>query len=175
MEGNKRHLTKAEIEVREKAEKSMVTGTEMKPSPQVKANKAAVKEFNRIKKMFQVIDKNDGIFEGVINRYCMLHGECIDLTEKMKQINEELDTLTQLKLSGEIEFLEYLDRRSGLTSAYLNIDKNLMSKRKQMLDIEKENIMTIQSALRSIPKKPEEAPTSGMAAFLAKRAGGHGS
>ena len=33
------------------------------------------------------------------------------------------------------------------------IDKQLQTKRKMLLDIEKENVMTITSALRSIPKK----------------------
>jgi hypothetical protein len=39
-----------------------------------------------------------------------------------------------------------------------------------MLAIEKENLMTIASALRSIPKKVEKKKKeSGMAAFMAKR------
>ena len=36
-----------------------------------------------------------------------------------------------------------------------DLDKQLQPKRKMLLDIEKENIMTIASALRVIPKKPE--------------------
>jgi hypothetical protein len=38
----------------------------------------------------------------------------------------------------------------------MKLDKKLMEKRRAMLDLEKENIMTIASALRSIPKKPPE-------------------
>ena len=38
-------------------------------------------------------------------------------------------------------------------SSMLSIDKQIVSKRKMLLDIEKENVMTIASALRSIPKK----------------------
>ena len=37
------------------------------------------------------------------------------------------------------------------------IDKQIASKRKMLLDIEKENVMTIASALRSIPKKEDKA------------------
>jgi hypothetical protein len=40
-----------------------------------------------------------------------------------------------------------------------------------MFDIERDNLMTLCSALRSIPKKPEEKTESPMAAFLKKRAG----
>ena len=36
------------------------------------------------------------------------------------------------------------------------IDKQIQSKRKMLLDIEKENVMTIASALRSIPKKEDK-------------------
>lgn len=42
---------------------------------------------------------------------------------------------------------------ASLSSTIISIDKQLQSKRKMLLDIEKENIMTIASALRSIPKK----------------------
>ena len=42
---------------------------------------------------------------------------------------------------------------ASLAGSMLAIDKQLQSKRKMLLDIEKENIMTITSALRSIPKK----------------------
>ena len=171
----KGHRTKAEIEVRKKAEAALMTGVEFKASPEVKADKIAYKEFNRLKKLFKSIDKNDGMFESVINRYCMLHSECAALSNKIKLVSEETADLVALKLSGEIDMLEYFDRSNALTAKYLNLDKTLMAKRKQMLDIEKENIMTIQSALRSIPKKPEEAPTPSMASFLANPAGGHGS
>jgi len=40
-----------------------------------------------------------------------------------------------------------------MMSSMLSIDKQIVSKRKMLLDIEKENVMTIASALRSIPKK----------------------
>jgi hypothetical protein len=36
------------------------------------------------------------------------------------------------------------------------LDKQIQTKRKMLLDIEKENIMTIAAALRSIPKKTDE-------------------
>ena len=43
-----------------------------------------------------------------------------------------------------------------ITNAINNIDKIIQSKRKMLLDIEKENIMTIAAALRSIPKNEEK-------------------
>ena len=38
----------------------------------------------------------------------------------------------------------------------VNMDKQVQSKRIMLLNIEKENVMTIASALRSIPKKVDE-------------------
>ena len=40
-----------------------------------------------------------------------------------------------------------------MMSTMSTIDKQIDSKRKMLLDIEKENVMTIASALRCIPKK----------------------
>ena len=36
------------------------------------------------------------------------------------------------------------------------LDKQVQTKRKMLLDIEKENIMTIASSLRSVPKKTDK-------------------
>jgi len=38
----------------------------------------------------------------------------------------------------------------------ISIDKQIQVKRKMLFDIEKENVMTIAAALRSIPKKEEK-------------------
>ena len=38
----------------------------------------------------------------------------------------------------------------------ISLDKQIQAKRKMLMDIEKENIMTIASSLRSIPKKAEK-------------------
>jgi len=37
----------------------------------------------------------------------------------------------------------------------ISLDRQVQAKRKMLLDMEKENIMTIASSLRSIPKKQE--------------------
>jgi hypothetical protein len=52
----------------------------------------------------------------------------------------------------------------------VGLDKQIMSKRNMMLAIEKENLMTIASALRSIPKKVEKKKASGIGKFMQDRA-----
>ena len=43
-----------------------------------------------------------------------------------------------------------------MMATMLSIDKQVQAKRKMLLDIEKENVMTIASALRCIPKKEDK-------------------
>ncbi|KXG42868.1 hypothetical protein U473_01605 [Tepidibacillus decaturensis] len=99
------------------------------------------------------------------------------------EIKEMESTRTQfLKTLGDFEehaddedlsFTEKTQFRMKLQSQILSLDKSLMAKRKMVLDISKENIMTIQSALRSIPKTPENQEQSLMASFLNKRGVGN--
>jgi hypothetical protein len=168
-EGNRRHLTKAEIKHREKAERSLLTGIQLKEWPDVKADEVAHKEFLRLKKVLKKIDKDDDLHEGVINRYCLLHSECKRFEALKADTNDELKELHEAYQKGEIEFIDYLDKKEKIHGRFMTLDKKIMEKRKMMLDIEKENIMTIQSALRSIPKKEQPKQKSGMAAFLERK------
>ncbi len=173
LEGNKRHLTKAEIKQREKAENSLLTGISLKEWPDVKADEIAHKEFVRIKKVLKAINKDDALHEGVINRYCLLHSECKKFEALKSNCNDELQELYEAHRNGEMDFMTYLDKKDRIHNRFLALDKKIMDKRKMMLDIEKENIMTIQSALRSIPKKPpEEEDGDPMSALLSRRGGG---
>ena len=68
----KSHRTKKELEHREKAEKSLYTGTTFKESPAVRADPVAHREFLRLKKLYKNIQFVDGLDEQMINRYCLL-------------------------------------------------------------------------------------------------------
>ena len=97
------------------------------------------------------------------------HKEFLRLKSLLKEINQDDDLYngsinTYCQLKAEIEELIELDK--------IQYDRQIMAKRKMMFDIEKENIMTIQSALRSVPKKPEPKKTSPMAEYLARQKGG---
>lgn len=169
----KGHRTKSEKGVREKAENNLITGFSLKEWPDVKSDEIAHKEFLRIKKILKSIDKDDGLHEGVINRYCLLHSECKRFEDMKKSCYSETLELFTLRQNGELDPLTYLDQKDKIQSRFLTLDKKIMEKRKMMLDIEKENIMTIQSALRSIPKRPEDNKgKSKMAAFLERKKAG---
>jgi hypothetical protein len=152
----KGHRTKAEKEKREKEEKRLLTGTSFRENVDVANDSIAHKEFTRLKKLFKKINKDEGLLENVINRYCKLHSECFYYVELMKNKKCQLEELKNRLNSNEIEYLTYLEYQSKITSEMLSCDKKIMEKRKMMLDIEKENIMTFASSMRSIPKKVEE-------------------
>lgn len=162
----KSHRTKAELKMREEGEKSLSTETELKERKEVKQNKVAHKEFKRIEKLLKNIGKNDAIYEAVINRYCLLQAECFDLEEKREEfyklifeLKAEMKSITD-KMDGEEDIttytLEYSKSIAKMMSSMMAIDKQIASKRKMLLDIEKENVMTIASALRCIPKKDDK-------------------
>lgn len=167
---NKSHRTKAEMKLREEGEKALATNIGLKERKEVKQNKIAHKEFKRIEKLLKNIDKNDAIYEVVINRYCLLQAECYDLEERREECynlifelrEEQNELIEELKNREEIEELidyklEYAKSIAKMMASMLSIDKQISSKRKMLLDIEKENIMTIASALRNIPKKEDKA------------------
>jgi len=168
------HRTKAELEVRAEGEKKLLTGIKLKEWKDVKADPIAHKEFLRLKRVLKAINKDDALHESVINRYCLLHAECKNLEELKERCNEDIKEILEAYDSREIDFLVYLEKKETIQERFLALDKKIMEKRKMMLAIEKENVMTIQSALRSIPKEPKKQTQSKMAAFLEKRDTGNG-
>lgn len=150
----KSHRTKAEIRQRKKAEADLLSGKTLKESKEVKNNYLAHKEFTRIRGLLKSIGKDDDLYSGVINRYCMLSAECKEFEEKRERIYRRQMELEER--SGELEFAEYIKMQNDLSKLLISFDRQIQAKRKMMFDIERENIMTIASALRSIPKKPEQ-------------------
>ena len=170
----KGHRTKAEKAVRAKAESALLTGITMKENPEVKGNPIAHKEFTRIKKLLKAIQKDDDLSGNIINTHCMLHAECKEFEEMKVQLYGSLTELGEAYKNEEIDFLSYSEQKGKLLDKIFACDKKVMEKRKMILDIAKESIMTIQSALRSIPKKEQPKEQSAMAAFLKrKQAGGN--
>jgi hypothetical protein len=153
----KSHRTKAELKQRQQGEEALSTGVTLKEHPEVRNNTVAHKEFRRINSLLKSIEKNDAIYEGVINRYCLLLAECADFEDQKEKIPLEINEIREMYQNEEISSGRYLDEKNNLHARALYCDKKIMEKRKMMFDIEKENIMTIAAALRSIPKKEEKA------------------
>jgi hypothetical protein len=167
----KGHRTKAEKEIRQKAERELITGLSLKEADEVKNNSVAHKEFVRLRKLLKAVKMDDDLYSNMVNTLCMLKAERVEYENIKATIPAEMIQIKQMLDNDEIDTLTYLDKKQGLEAKYLACDKNIMAKRKMELDISKENIMTIQSALRSIPKKPEDnINNSPMATFLKRKA-----
>ena len=166
----KSHRTKAELEQRRQGEAALCTGEAMKEWPGTKANPVAHRQFQRLKKLLKSIGKDDALHEAVINRYCMILAEVTDLEADRVKITERQALIDRWVAIGEMDEPQHLAESNQLMAHKLAVEKLLSPKRKMLLDMEKENVMTIASALRSIPKKPEapEQPSK-MAALLASR------
>jgi uncharacterized protein YbgA (DUF1722 family) len=163
IDGNgKAHLTKSQKKLRKQGEEALATGAALKERSEVKNNPIAHKEFLRISKLLEKINKNDAIYEVIINRYCTMVAECFDLEEKREasyqimlkldeNFNSEIDNTPEKERAQLVR--SYARAHADLMNSLLCCDSQVQSKRKMLLDIEKENIMTIAAALRSIPKK----------------------
>ncbi len=163
----KSHRTKKELAQRKQGEKDISSSEKLKERREIKSNKIAHKEFIRVQKLLQKIDKNDALYEPVINRYCMIQAECTELEERKQliygliaEIKEQLERVKKEhkeNLSQYIAEIGDISKNLAVLAGQLGAcDKILQQKRKMLLDIERENIMTIAAALRAIPKTPEQ-------------------
>ena len=154
----KSHRTKAELKSRKAAELLLVTGIHMEMWPEVEANEKAAEEFSRVSELLAVIGKDDALQEAVLNRYCLLRAECADFEEKRESFTKSINDLKQEYADEKIDTSTYYSLVADMQKSIINVDKQIMSKRSMMFAIEKENLMTIASALRLIPKKQEQPP-----------------
>lgn len=153
------HMTKKQLAERKKTEKAALTGKNLKESPQVKANELAHKEFLRMRSLLEEIKKNDDIYRNVVNRYCMLHAECLEFVEKReniyKQLQEFCEDKPKLLSEEELTWKEAYRIEVEMQSNMISMDKQIQTKRKMMLDIEKENGWTVKASIQTIPPKQE--------------------
>ena len=147
----KGHRTKAEIEVRQKAENKLLTGNALKEWLEIKADPIAHKEFARIKKLLKAINHDDDLYGFVINTHCKLKSEIVELVETRDRFGQTMDRLDNEHIENNMDFGEYMKLKINVQGQILKCDAARMQTRKLMLDISKENIMAIQAARRSTP------------------------
>lgn len=156
------HRTKRELMQRRDGEQSLVSGVKIKEAPEVRENEAAHKEYRRVKKLLESIGKGDELYGAVVNRYCMITAEIKELQEErayyedmIREMREDLHEQKE-KLDDPVQYIEMLAdvgrSLAKITASICAIDRTIQQKRKMLLDIEKESVMTISAALRSIPK-----------------------
>lgn len=140
----KSHRTKKELEHREKAEKSLYTGTNFKESTAVKSDPVAHKEFLRLKKLYKKIEYVDGLDEQIINRYCMLVSQENALHEMIAKSKHDVE---------KIELFKEINKTRGM-----------------LLKLEDRLFLNPTARVKAIPKNPpEDNKSSPMADFLKRR------
>lgn len=149
----KSHRTKKEIAVRKSGEASMLTGERMKERGDVRKDMDAHKEFLRLRKLFQAIEKDDALYGETINDYCLLHSKRLNISCKIGQVDRDLEYLESGK--DTVDFMDYLTMREKLFARREKLQAQELTIMDKMRAIEDKNLMNIQSALRSVPKKPE--------------------
>ena len=153
----KSHRTKKELAVREKAEKNLLTGKMMVETAEVRNDRVAHLEFLRLKPLLKALEKYDEIYGAGVRRYCLTKSKLDGADREVTELKEEL---AQLRSSKE-EFLdskdiaEYYRLITKMEDTITKREQVSKSLRAEMIDFEKEYCMTIKSALRAIPKKPE--------------------
>ena len=152
----KSHRTKRELRQREQAEKAVLTGIPLKERLEVRENETAHKEFLRLKKLLEKIDKFDDMYGAVINRYCILYAETKEFEEKKERFYRQLCDLEENKEelleTEQMTYGEFYKTEMSMQKNLIALDRQVQAKRRMLSDIEKENIMTIASSLRSVPK-----------------------
>lgn len=163
------HRTKSELIQRQKAEAALLTGVPLKEKREVRDNPIAHKEFRRLRALLKTIDKDDDLYGETINRYCILVAECEEFQQKRERVYQQLcdyqERMDELVDREEMSWKEAFQIEANMQRNLVSMDKQIQTKRKMLLDMEKENVMTIASSLRSIPKKVEKKKNALMEAL----------
>lgn len=154
----KSHRTKAELNKRKKEEAAFATGAPLKEKAETRKNLTAHKEFLRVTKLLTEIGKCDALYENIINRYCMIYAECLDFEEKRERFYKDLWEMEDARDAGKFgeDASGFYKLKCEMQKNIVALDKQVQAKRKMLMDIEKENIMTVASVLRNIPKNEEK-------------------
>ncbi len=153
------HRTKAEKALRESAEKALLTGKRMTEYKATKESPGAHRYFGRVRRLMGLIGRDDAIHEQVINRYCQMLDECDGMTAELERAERWLDTA------------ETAEAYDTLLANKVKLEAALDKKRSMLLAIEKENLLTVASGLRAIPKQPPRDGEDPMGELLARRSG----
>ena len=154
----KSHRTKAELTARAKSEAALKSNTVYKPSDAVKADKIALKEFNKLKKLYKDIDYVEGLDENVINRYCLILSEEYGIRRLIAKMNDDIDNCEEF--TDRLQLYGVIDGCMG----------KIKSTREMLLKLEDRLFLNPTSRIKAIPKKLlEKEEADPMEAIMQKR------
>ena len=151
----KSHRTKKELATRERVEKALLTGKMMVETADVRSDKVAHLEFLRLKPLLKAIDKFDEIYGAPVRRYCLNKSKLNNVEIDIAKTKCEIEELRENKADFSKNMPEYYRLITKMEDIIAKKEGIAKSIRAEMNDFEKQNCMTIRSALAAIPKKPE--------------------
>ena len=154
----KSHRTKAELECRKAAEDAVLSHEPLFERAEVRRNELAHAEFERVAKLMDAIGKNDALYSSGLNTYCLLYAEIAELEEEKGYVQRLIDDISEAieKINDADALVQLSKTVDKLLAKKLSVGTTIDQKRRLMLAIDKENVMTVSAALRSIPKTPEK-------------------
>lgn len=151
----KSHRTKKELAAREKAESALLTGKMMIETAEVKNDRTAHLEFLRLKPLLKAIDKFDEIYGAATRRYCLNKSKLNEIEEDIEKTKNEIEEIRGNKSDFSKNMPEYYRLVTKMEDIVAKKEGLAKAIRAEMNDFEKQNCMTIRSALAAIPKKSE--------------------
>ena len=144
LNGNKRHLTKEEIAARQKQESKTKSGIKTyRPSLQVENDPVALAMFKKLKKLYRSIKFVEGLDENIINRYCLLHSEYVQIRDVRQGLSARYE---ELALEEKLRLSEHLSE----------LDKRLDKKMDLLLKLEDRLFLNPTARVKNVPKKEEK-------------------
>ncbi len=151
----KSHRTKQELAIRKAAEEASMTGKKITETKDIKEDPVAHQEFVRVRKLLKLIGKDDEIYGAAVRRYCLNKSKLASVDAEVIHLKDELVELKDSRSGFKDNIAEYYRLTTKMEDTITKKEQLAKSYRLEMIDFEKENCMTIKSALRAIPKKPE--------------------
>ena len=151
----KSHRTKKELATRDRAEKALLTGKMMTETAEVRNDRTAHLEFLRLKPLLKAIDKFDEIYGAPTRRYCLNKSKLAGIEADIEKTKSEIEEIRENKADFSKNMPEYYRLITKMEDIVAKKEGLAKSIRAEMSDFEKNNCMTIRSALAAIPKKPE--------------------
>jgi phage terminase small subunit len=164
----RKHLTKAEIAARKKAE--IKFGSHSLACPLfVKVDPLAFAKWKEITKLYKQIDFVSSGDAGHLARYCKAHSEYCDLISRrnmicqMESFSEEEEDVVVGEFSTHMaemaakkmwQKVEYIMSTSGI----LQIDKAINAKMQSLMAMEDRLFLNPLAKIKNVPKKEDEPP-----------------
>jgi phage terminase small subunit len=158
--GNKRHLTKAEIEHRQNSEVRLGT-KKMKCPDFVKNDVDAFKKWKELIKLYEDVEFVSSGDIGMLARYCITHSQYLRLLERLKRIKDiaqEPDDIEDYIYDSE-EFDARIRRQlmdMVSTDGVLRIEKAVNQKLDILIKMEDRLFLNPVAKVKNIPKKESE-------------------